>query len=733
MKTNIPPEQLGNTETILACPGYSVSVMWAVIEHGAALVSNSLNGAINELYPAELQPRDRTTPESVNKIGRLSGSLKFANLNKSKFTSDGAPILGQDMVTESGNGRVMAIRKAYAEGSAADYREKLVATSEQFGIKQAVVEALSHPMLVRIRLSDVDREQFARDCNWENDTKSQGARPFMESIEEKTFHVVKARLSNATSTAAVKRTIVEFLLMSVDDVSDQDAAYQRLVNILVTAASKRDFLFLVHGLTLHQKIKKSVGPTALSDAELAEKLFGSRASATWINILGTVGLDTLKIAEAVKQIVSGDLLRAQKGANELTTRYPIASATPIGLVNYLAGTALSADDYQRAVFGELNPELFPDSVLGAMKVNGKAVADSLLSEVRQVGTGEIKTALSELIDFYFGAIKETPKGDMLEDLRRTVANDLLGSFTRQIDAAKKKYAESKTRKEAAKWEKEIANIQSRRDKAWQRFNSQESMKRFVTAWDKFEEKGTLPDPRIFGMRVYSVCVNAQKAAIPDTVVDNIESFVSQAIEKNLTIKPSVSLESPEVKKALSKANFPHEKAIESINEISRLVGGNVPGDIELVYTGTRAYCENLGDKVRINVGQHFARGTAWHEVGHAIEDTNPGVKQLAFAELRRRAAIAPRPKIASLHDIPGRSFRKNEYYVNYYLTSPYESKFYVYGEELNKLEKLSATELISTGFELLSDREGIRMLARHREYFELIMAAAKTLNEEPKQ
>ncbi|WP_335919816.1 hypothetical protein [Shewanella algae] len=732
MKTNIPPEQLGNTETILACPGYSVSVMWAVIEHGAALVSNSLNGAINELYPAELQPRDRTTPESVNKIGRLSGSLKFANLNKSKFTSDGAPILGQDMVTESGNGRVMAIRKAYAEGSAADYREKLVATSEQFGIKQAVVEALSHPMLVRIRLSDVDREQFARDCNWENDTKSQGARPFMESIEEKTFHVVKARLSNATSTAAVKRTIVEFLLMSVDDVSDQDAAYQRLVNILVTAASKRDFLFLVHGLTLHQKIKKSVGPTALSDAELAEKLFGSRASANWINILGTVGLDTLKIAEAVKQIASGDLKRAQKGSRSLTGRYPIANATPIGLVNYLAGTELASNDYQRAIFGELNPALFSDE-FNAMKANGKSVADSLLENIPTVGTTEIKATLSKLIDSYFTAIGEKPKGDMLEDLRLTVANDLLTNFAQQIEAAKIKFATSKSRKEAAKWEREIARIEAKKNKAWQRFQSLDGMKRFVNSWNKFEKNGTLPDPRVFGLRIYAECTKAQKAAVPDSVVDRVESFLTNAIDEHSSIAPSVLIDDQYTQRKLIESGVMPQEVRKNIAEICRLVGGNVPDDIELVYTGSRASCQYLGDKVRINIGSHLSKGTTWHEIGHAIEDSNPGVKQLAFAELRRRAAIAPRPKIASLHDIPSHRFRKDEYYVNYFLTGPYESKFYVHGEDVNKLERLSATELISTGFELLSDREGIRMLARHREYFELIMAAVKTLNEDPKQ
>lgn len=733
MKNNIPAEQLGHKETILACPGYPVTVMWAVIDQGAALVSNSLNGAINELYPAELQPRDRTTARSVNKIGQLSKSLKFTNLNKSKYTSDGAPILGEDLVTESGNGRVMAIRKAYAEGSASDYREKLVATSVQFGINQSVVEALEQPMLVRIRLSDADREQFARDCNWENDPESQGSRPFMEAIAENALNVVKGRLYNATSIAAVKRTIVEFLLMSVDDVSQQDAAYNRLVEILETAASKRDWVFLVHGLTLHKKIKNTIGPTALSNAELGERLFGQRQASIWVSFLAGSGLDVLKVTDAAKDIASGDFNKAQQAARELTTRYPLAMSIPLSMLNHIAGTELSEEDYKRAVFGELNPELFPDSKFGLMAQNGKATADELLADVKEVGTEEIKSALSDFIDSYFSQIGETPKGDMLEDLRRTVSHDMLASFDRQIEAARVKFVESETRKEASKWEKEIAQLTAKRTKAWERFNSVPAMKQFVRTWEKFEKKGTIPDPRVFGLRIYAQCSKAKKDAVPDETVDKIEGFLEKAIEANSSIKSSVSMEDQEARRQLFESGLAVQKVKQDIDDICRLVGGNVNTDIELVYEGARAHCENLGNKTKINIGRNFSKDVSWHEMGHAIEDSNPMIKQLAFAELRRRADKAPRPKIASLSTIPGTTFRKNEYYVNYYYTSPYESKFYVYGEGFNKLEKLAATELISTGFELLSDREGIRMLAKHREYFELIMAAVKTLNEEQKQ
>jgi len=105
-------------------------------------------------FDAMLQPRDRSRAASGQQIREMANRLDPERLGLSSEADRGAPIIGPDMMVESGNGRVLAIREAYAANgeAAARYRAHLT----QNGVD---VSAFSEPVLVRRRLNDLTPEQ----------------------------------------------------------------------------------------------------------------------------------------------------------------------------------------------------------------------------------------------------------------------------------------------------------------------------------------------------------------------------------------------------------------------------------------------------------------------------------------------------------------------------------------------------------------------------------------------
>jgi hypothetical protein len=143
--------------------GSSVEVDYVVVEAADLLTSNTDDMGVNAAYPAELQPRDRSRAASGEQVQRLAGGLVPELLGRSATAADGAPIVGPDGVVESGNGRVLALRRAYAGGlpTGKAYRDWLAGQGYQ-------VEGMRAPVLVRRRVSDLSpdaRVAFTRSAN----------------------------------------------------------------------------------------------------------------------------------------------------------------------------------------------------------------------------------------------------------------------------------------------------------------------------------------------------------------------------------------------------------------------------------------------------------------------------------------------------------------------------------------------------------------------------------------
>lgn len=107
------------------------------------------------------QFRDRTRAASQLQITRIANDLQFGRLGEAPTMAEGAPTLSADGRIVGGNGRVLAIQRAYEQGTAEGYRAALAERAIEFGLTREQVEGMQRPVLVRQFENAVDVRQAA--------------------------------------------------------------------------------------------------------------------------------------------------------------------------------------------------------------------------------------------------------------------------------------------------------------------------------------------------------------------------------------------------------------------------------------------------------------------------------------------------------------------------------------------------------------------------------------------
>lgn len=165
-------EKTVSSDRVTTDAGRKIDVAYKAVELDDLIASHDDNSQPNPKYPQQLQPRDRS--RTAGQIDEILGKLDPERLGRNPLASDGAPIVGDDMVVESGNGRVIVLRKAYRGGGertrakSAQYRAWLRDNAESFGMDPRAIDSMREPVLVRVRktkLSDEDRVAFTREAN----------------------------------------------------------------------------------------------------------------------------------------------------------------------------------------------------------------------------------------------------------------------------------------------------------------------------------------------------------------------------------------------------------------------------------------------------------------------------------------------------------------------------------------------------------------------------------------
>ncbi|HWQ39162.1 MAG TPA: strawberry notch C-terminal domain-containing protein, partial [Burkholderiales bacterium] len=163
-----PPQFVRGRKTQFATErGSKLEGEFAVVDADELVTSHDTALNENPRYPRELQPRDRSRNASDLQVARIAQNLQPDFLAESPQASQGAPIVGPDGIVESGNARSIALKRAYDADApqAQAYREWLAANAERFGLDPQALAGVKKPVLVRIRTTDVNRAEFARQAN----------------------------------------------------------------------------------------------------------------------------------------------------------------------------------------------------------------------------------------------------------------------------------------------------------------------------------------------------------------------------------------------------------------------------------------------------------------------------------------------------------------------------------------------------------------------------------------
>lgn len=142
---------------------------FAVVPNSELVTSHGAYLAENPYYPQQYQNRQRASKESDIGIEDIRRRLDPEQLADSYLAKDGAPFILPDKVVLAGNGRSLALRRAYAEKEpgAIRYRQWLIDNAERFNLDRAAIEGMEDPQLVRVYepANTLSPEEFARISN----------------------------------------------------------------------------------------------------------------------------------------------------------------------------------------------------------------------------------------------------------------------------------------------------------------------------------------------------------------------------------------------------------------------------------------------------------------------------------------------------------------------------------------------------------------------------------------
>ncbi|WP_439813975.1 zeta toxin family protein [Zavarzinia sp. CC-PAN008] len=153
----IAARPIGEPAAAFLPTGEELQVQLALVELDDLVTSHSDDFTLDPRFPEALQPRDRGRAEMQAQVIDMAANLEPRRLGNDAGLDQGAPLVAADGTVESGNGRTMAIRRAYRMGGAQAeaYRAWLKAQGYD-------AEGMAAPVLVRVRRTPLDLEGRAR-------------------------------------------------------------------------------------------------------------------------------------------------------------------------------------------------------------------------------------------------------------------------------------------------------------------------------------------------------------------------------------------------------------------------------------------------------------------------------------------------------------------------------------------------------------------------------------------
>ncbi len=170
----------GKNVTIKTERGTEATARYVIMDARDVTASHTTELTKNKDYPQEYQPRDRGRAASEMQVKKILANLEPQFLGESPKASDGRPLVDAAGNVVSGNGRLIALQRGYAEKhkSMDAYKAWLTDNAEKFGMPAEQIDKIKQPVLVgRIfvprsynnktrRYEDkLDLAQFAKEAN----------------------------------------------------------------------------------------------------------------------------------------------------------------------------------------------------------------------------------------------------------------------------------------------------------------------------------------------------------------------------------------------------------------------------------------------------------------------------------------------------------------------------------------------------------------------------------------
>lgn len=255
----------GKSATVRTDDGKELEVSYRIVPAETLIASNTADFGKNENYPEKLQPRDRDRVSMKEQVDDMARNLRPEDLAESRSVNQGAPLVNQDNVVENGNGRTMAITRAYTTGgdaykaSSQKYKQYLVEHAEEYGYTREEVETMQNPVLIRQRDASSDSLQDSIIHSTEGGMKmsaSQQAKVDAEKISPKTLS-----LYDYDGTGDLtKRSNDDFVVSALNEITDK---------------SDRDVVFNKDGTPSKagiERVKSALAAYAYGDNALLEKI-----------------------------------------------------------------------------------------------------------------------------------------------------------------------------------------------------------------------------------------------------------------------------------------------------------------------------------------------------------------------------------------------------------------------------------------------------------------------------
>lgn len=255
----------GKSATVRTDDGKEFDVTYKIVPAETLVASNTADFGKNENYPEKLQPRDRDRVSMKEQVDDMARNLRPEDLAASRSVNQGAPLVNQDNVVENGNGRTMAITRAYTtdgdayKASSQKYKQYLMEHAEEYGYTREEVEAMENPVLIRQRDSSSDSLQDSIIHSTEGGMKmsaSQQAKVDAEKISPKTLSLYDYDGSGDLT----KKSNDDFVVSALNEIADK---------------SERDVVFNKDGTPSKagiERVKSALAAYAYGDNSLLERI-----------------------------------------------------------------------------------------------------------------------------------------------------------------------------------------------------------------------------------------------------------------------------------------------------------------------------------------------------------------------------------------------------------------------------------------------------------------------------